>query len=83
MLQKIIFSVIQVVEAVETIEKIPDKREQLIKGLKIAGAATIGGIFLGGIGFFTYGIGPAVIATGVGIGGGAGVGIISNLFRKS
>lgn len=75
-------SVVAVQEATVTIAKLPTKKEKLIKGLKIAGIATVSGIVLGGIGFLTYGIGPAIIATSVGLGGGAGVGYIANLFKK-
>ena len=79
---KIETSVVVVEEATVTIEKLPDKKTKLIKGLKIAGAATIGGVVLGGLGFLTYGIGPAVIATGVGVGSGAGISYIVNLFER-
>ena len=75
-------SVIAVEEAAITISKLPTKKEKLIRGLKIAGTATVSGIVLGGIGFLTYGIGTAIIATSVGVGGGAGIGYIINLFKK-
>ena len=74
-------TVITTNEAVIILENIPDKQTTLVKNLKIVGAATVGGVLLGGIGSI-FGIIPALIGVGVGTSGGGIVGYISNLFKK-
>ena len=74
-------TVITTNEAVIILENIPDKQTTLVKNLKIVGAATVGGVLLGGIGSI-FGIIPALIGAGIGTSGGGIVGYISNLFKK-
>ena len=74
-------TVTTVQETTVILENITDKKDVLIKNLKIAGGIIIGGTLCGGIGSI-FGIGTAIIGAGVGGSGGAVVAFISNLFRK-
>lgn len=74
-------SVITINESLVIIENIPDQKETLVKNLKIAGSIVVGGTLCGGIGLL-FGIGTAIIGTAVGCGGGAIVGVVSNLFKR-
>lgn len=73
-------TVITTNEAVQIIEQIPDKKQVLVRNIKIISGVIVGGALLGGVGSI-FGIIPAVVGAGIGSGGGAIVGYISDLLK--
>lgn len=74
-------TVITTQEAVQIIEQISDKRDILIRNVKIVSGVIIGGALLGGIGSI-FGIIPAIVGAGVGSSGGAVIGFVSDLLKN-
>ena len=73
-------TVITLNESNEILQTIPDKKETLIKNVKIVSGIIVGGLVVGGIGS-VFGIIPGLIGLGIGSGSGAIVGVISNLIK--
>lgn len=71
---------IELNEANIILEKIPDKKETLVKNIKIVSSIIIGGLVLGGVGS-VFGIIPGIIGLGLGSGSGAVISIVSNLVK--
>ncbi|AYV77044.1 MAG: hypothetical protein Barrevirus9_13 [Barrevirus sp.] len=67
-------------ETVTILEQIPDKKEVIIKNVKIASGIIIGGTVLGGIGSI-FGIIPALIGASIGGSTGGIVGYLTNIFK--
>lgn len=71
---------IELNEANIILEKIPDKKETLVKNIKIVSSIIVGGLVLGGVGS-VFGIIPGIIGLGLGSGSGAVISIVSNLVK--
>ncbi|ARF09520.1 hypothetical protein Indivirus_1_143 [Indivirus ILV1] len=67
-------------ETVKIIEKIPNKKDIIIRNVKIVSGVIIGGAILGGIGSI-FGIIPAVICAGIGSSSGAIVGYTTSFLK--
>lgn len=67
-------------EANQVLEKIPDKKELLIRNVKIASGIVIGGLLLGGVGS-VFGIIPGLVGAAIGSSSAAIVAGISNLVK--